>query len=160
MYKVYIYNVTDDFTTTADFIEGAGIKVNAGTDVVVVKVDAVPNPLYKFNLFSTGGGENLTPITDAELEEMWKDPEDITIDNTTLSLAFGGIGNITVTTTSSGITAESSDTNVATVAVDTTGASPVVHVTYAGPGAATVTIKTAGTSEFRSGVAKCEVNCS
>ena len=33
----FVYNVTDKFTTTADFIEGAGSKHPAGTNVVVVK---------------------------------------------------------------------------------------------------------------------------
>lgn len=31
-----VYNVTDDFTTTADFVEGAGKKYSAGTNVVIV----------------------------------------------------------------------------------------------------------------------------
>lgn len=32
----YVYNVTDDFTTDARFIEGAGKKYPAGTDVVII----------------------------------------------------------------------------------------------------------------------------
>jgi len=45
----YVYNVTDDFTTTADFIEGAGKKYPAGTNVVIVDAsttsyDAVSDP--------------------------------------------------------------------------------------------------------------------
>ena len=32
----FVYNVTDNFTTTADFIEGAGKKYPAGTNVVIV----------------------------------------------------------------------------------------------------------------------------
>lgn len=34
-----VVNVTDDFTTTADFVEGAGKSYPAGTNVVVVKAD-------------------------------------------------------------------------------------------------------------------------
>lgn len=34
----YVYNVTDAFTTTADFVEGAGAEYPAGSNVVVVKV--------------------------------------------------------------------------------------------------------------------------
>lgn len=31
----YLYNITQEFTTTADFVEGAGIKYPAGTDIYV-----------------------------------------------------------------------------------------------------------------------------
>lgn len=31
----YVYNITDDFTTTADFVEGAGKKCKAGTNIAV-----------------------------------------------------------------------------------------------------------------------------
>ena len=37
----YVYNVTDDFTTTADFVEGAGKKYPAGTNVVIANIGAV-----------------------------------------------------------------------------------------------------------------------
>lgn len=45
----YVYNVTDEFTTTADFVEGAGKKYPAGTNVVIVDAsttsyDVVSNP--------------------------------------------------------------------------------------------------------------------
>ena len=33
----YVYNVTDDFTTTADFVEGAGKKYHAGVNVAICK---------------------------------------------------------------------------------------------------------------------------
>lgn len=33
-----VYNITDAFTTTADFVEGAGAKYPAGTNIVAVKV--------------------------------------------------------------------------------------------------------------------------
>ena len=31
----YLYNITQEFTTTSDFVEGAGIKYPAGTDIYV-----------------------------------------------------------------------------------------------------------------------------
>ena len=37
----YVYNVTDDFTTTSDFVEGAGKKYPAGTNVVIANIGAV-----------------------------------------------------------------------------------------------------------------------
>lgn len=35
-----VYNITDEFTTTADFIEGAGKKHTAGSNVVIVEATA------------------------------------------------------------------------------------------------------------------------
>lgn len=55
----YVYNVTDNFTTTADFIEGAGKKYPAGTNVVIV--DA-----------STTSYDAVTPVgTENPSEEGW-----------------------------------------------------------------------------------------
>ena len=45
-----VYNVTTEFTTTSDFVEGAGKKYPAGTNVVVVDTDTTgSNPEYKFD---------------------------------------------------------------------------------------------------------------
>ena len=43
-----VYNVTDAFTTTDDFVEGAGSQYPAGTNVVVVSVEAA----YKYDVLS------------------------------------------------------------------------------------------------------------
>lgn len=43
-----VYNVTDAFTTTANFVEGAGNKYPKGTNVVVVKV----GDAYKYDVLS------------------------------------------------------------------------------------------------------------
>lgn len=45
----YVYNVTDDFTTTADFIEGAGKKYPAGTNVAIANVGTSLSPDMKFD---------------------------------------------------------------------------------------------------------------
>ena len=47
-----IYNITNDFTTTADFLEGAGKKHKAGADVAVVAVDEGGTTVYKYNVFA------------------------------------------------------------------------------------------------------------
>lgn len=49
----FVYNVTDDFTTTADFIEGAGKKYPAGTNVVIVDASTV-----SYNEVTPVGTEN------------------------------------------------------------------------------------------------------
>lgn len=48
----YVYNVSDAFTTTDDFLEGAGGKYPAGTNVVVVNVGEEGAASYKFDCMS------------------------------------------------------------------------------------------------------------
>ena len=74
-----VYNVTDAFTTTAQFVEGADIPVDAGANVAVVERDGV----YKFDLMGsgmvdtsglvekeTGKGLSSNDFTDADKEKL------------------------------------------------------------------------------------------
>lgn len=45
-----ILNVTDSFTTTADFVEGAGKTYPAGTNVAIVDVGTSSSPSYKYDI--------------------------------------------------------------------------------------------------------------
>lgn len=47
-----VYNVTDAFTTTANFVEGAGKSYPAGTNVVVVNTGTTASPTYKFDVLA------------------------------------------------------------------------------------------------------------
>jgi len=47
-----VYNVTDAFTTTSDFVEGSGKTYPAGTNVVVVDISATSTPSYKFDVLA------------------------------------------------------------------------------------------------------------
>lgn len=47
-----VYNVTDAFTTTSDFVEGSGNSYPAGTNVVVVNTGTSSSPTYKFDVLS------------------------------------------------------------------------------------------------------------
>ena len=47
-----VYNVTDSFTTTSDFVEGAGVTYPAGTNVAVVDIGTAETPVYKFDVLS------------------------------------------------------------------------------------------------------------
>ena len=51
-----VYNVTDAFTTTADFVEGAGHSYPAGTNVVIINNGTEQSPSYKYDV--------LTGVTD------------------------------------------------------------------------------------------------
>ena len=47
-----VYNVSDAFTTTSDFVEGSGKSYPAGTNVVVVDTSATSTPSYKFDVLA------------------------------------------------------------------------------------------------------------
>ena len=73
-----VYNVTDAFTTTADFKEGAGISVPAGSNVGIINDGTDQNPVYKYDLFSGfvdltdyWNTTNLTALTTVEIDEVW-----------------------------------------------------------------------------------------
>ena len=69
----YVYNVSEDFTTTADFVEGAGKSHPAGTNIVVVQSESA----YKFDVLA--GMVDLTPYaTKAEVTPLTaQDVQDI-----------------------------------------------------------------------------------
>ena len=87
-----VYNITGDFTTTADFVEGSGKDYPAGTNIVVVDADTTgSSPSYKFDILAgaygvaTQSGNGLMSATDkAKL-----DNADVT--------AYTGTGAIDVT---------------------------------------------------------------
>jgi hypothetical protein len=47
-----IVNVTDKFTTTADFVEGEGKKYPAGTNVAIINVGTSEAPEYKYDAYT------------------------------------------------------------------------------------------------------------
>lgn len=52
-----VYNISEDFTTTADFVEGAGKAHPAGTNIYVVDTDTTgESPVYKFDVLSGSYG--------------------------------------------------------------------------------------------------------
>ena len=44
-----LYNVSDAFTTTADFVEGAGKEYPAGTNVAIINTGTASSPVYKYD---------------------------------------------------------------------------------------------------------------
>lgn len=72
-----VYNVTDAFTTTADFVEGAGKSYPAGTNVVIINDGTDASPSYKYDvlpgfidLSDYWNSTNLVAITTAEIDAM------------------------------------------------------------------------------------------
>lgn len=48
----FMWNISDAFTTTADFAEGAGKSVPAGANVYVANVGTAAEPSYKYDIFA------------------------------------------------------------------------------------------------------------
>lgn len=46
----WTYNITNDFVTTSDFVEGAGRACSAGTNVVIVNTGTEETPVMKFDV--------------------------------------------------------------------------------------------------------------
>ena len=47
-----IYNITDSFTTTSDFVEGADKSYPAGTNVAIINVGTASSPSYKYDTYT------------------------------------------------------------------------------------------------------------
>lgn len=68
----FVYNITDSFVTTSDFVEGAGISYPAGTNVVIINTTGTT---YKYDVLSgfvdlSGYVQesDLVAITNAEID--------------------------------------------------------------------------------------------
>lgn len=64
--KGWVYNVSDAFTTTAAFVEGAGHSYGAGTNVVCVDAGSGS---YKWDVLA--GTIDLTEMTATEVQTLW-----------------------------------------------------------------------------------------
>lgn len=73
-----VYDITDAFVTTADFVEGAGISYPAGTDVAIVEPS---EGVYKYDAMS-GMVDLSNYYTDAEVDTLLAGKENaLTFDN-------------------------------------------------------------------------------
>lgn len=64
--KGWVYNVSDAFTTTAAFVEGAGHSYGAGTNIVCVDAGSGS---YKWDVLA--GTIDLTELTADEVQTLW-----------------------------------------------------------------------------------------
>ena len=71
----HVYNITDAFTTTENFVEGAGHEYQAGQNVAVAEVsegvyryDVLSQPI---NLAEYVRGDEMHEITNEEFDELW-----------------------------------------------------------------------------------------
>lgn len=117
-----VYNVTNAFTTTADFVEGAGHKHSAGTNVVVVNVGSAETPSYKFDVLS--GVVDLTGYytkTEADDQFVAKNGTDRLItatEGTKLAGIAEGATKVEAGTTAGKIKINGTDTTVVEIATN------------------------------------------
>ena len=60
----WVYNISNDFITTDNFIEGAGIQCKAGTNIVVVNIGTNETPIKKWDILSVGASINYATTED------------------------------------------------------------------------------------------------
>lgn len=91
----WMYNMSAEFTTTADFVEGAGITYPAGTNVVIVEYTS---GTYKYDVFA-GFVDTSSFITASSTDTLTNktiDADDNTISNLTTSNLKSGVLQTTV----------------------------------------------------------------
>ena len=111
----FMWNISDAFTTTADFAEGAGKSIPAGANIYVANVGTVAEPSYKYDIFQ--GMYDLSGY--ALKSEMSVTPgTDANADKTTIQLKSGTTA--TVLTTHQDISGKANKVTVGTGAGEAT----------------------------------------
>lgn len=65
----WVYNITNKFTTDANFIDGAGIEPLEGINIVVINIGTTQNPVLKFDLLAVSVKTDLSDYdTSAEVD--------------------------------------------------------------------------------------------
>lgn len=92
-YEGYVYNVTDAFTTTADFVEGAGNDYPAGTNVVCINTATSGTAVYKWDVLAgfVDVSDFITASSTDTLTNKTIDADDNTISDLTTSNLKSGV---------------------------------------------------------------------
>ena len=116
----FVYDISDDFTTTADFVEGAGKSYPAGTNVAIINVGTTQSPTFKYDVMA--GFVDLTPFarsadlatvaTSGSYTDLSNTPTIPTVNNATLTIQKNG-------TTVATFTANSDTATTANISVPT-----------------------------------------
>lgn len=66
----WVYNITNKFTTDANFLDGSNIEPLEGINIVVINVGTTQNPILKFDLLAVSAETDLSDYdTSAEVDE-------------------------------------------------------------------------------------------
>lgn len=91
-YEGFTYNMVEDFTTTADFVEGAGKSYTAGSNVAVVNAGTVNEPVYKYDVLAG----------DAEIDDSTVSPNKTWSSAKVSGILYGGGNTEELDTTAEG----------------------------------------------------------
>lgn len=78
----WVYNITNEFTTDANFVDGEDISPAVGTNIVVINVGTTQNPSLKFDLLATGVAFDPAVISAKQDKVMSTEPEIVVPDLT------------------------------------------------------------------------------
>jgi len=112
----FVYNVTDKFTTTAGFIEGAGSKHPAGTNVAIVAVTDGEATGYKYDVMA--GFVDLSGLQPKEDGKGLSANDYTTEDKTKLGGIAEGATKVEASDTEGAIKVNGTDLQVVTIATD------------------------------------------
>ena len=131
-----VYNITDAFTTTEDFIEGAGKQYKAGADVGIIGIEDGGETVYKYNVFANfvdlaGYIEKVSGATAGNLPKLKTDgsieDSNISADNVLVKPATAANGNLAMFDTNK----QPVDSDVSDAAVSGHLSDTVGHITAA-----------------------------
>lgn len=86
-----VYNLSEDFTTTSDFVDGAGISLPAGSNIWVINTAASGNAVYKFDTYAAGYG-----VATQSGNGLMSSTDKTKLDNADVT-AYTGTGAVSVT---------------------------------------------------------------
>lgn len=104
----WVYNITNEFTTDANFVDGGDITPAVGTNIVVINVGTTQNPSLKFDLLATGVAFDPAVIATKQNKELSAEP-DVIIPDLTYADAAARTAD-TTTNVSDGMIAFQEDT--------------------------------------------------
>lgn len=131
-----VYNITDAFTTTSDFIEGAGKKYKAGADVGIIGIEDGGTTTYKYNVFAnfvdlSGYIEKVAGATAGNLPKLKADgsieDSNVAVENVLVKPATATNGNLA----SFDANKQPVDSGVSATGVSTHMSDTVSHITAA-----------------------------
>lgn len=104
----WVFNISNEFTTDNNFLESAGVKPAAGTDLVVVNIGTEANPVYKYDLLATGISFDPAVIATKQDKVLSQEPE-VTVPDLTYANAAARTAD-TTSNVSDGMIAFQEDT--------------------------------------------------
>lgn len=129
-----VYNLTEDITTTADFVEGAGKAIPAGTNIYIVDTDTTgSSPTYKFDVLAGAYG-----VATESANGLMSATDKTKLDNADVT-AYTGTGAIDVTNHVISIAAATSSAAGSMSAEDKAKLDAADVTAYTGTGAIDIT---------------------